>query len=484
MLFNSFQFLLFFPLVASIHFWLPGKYRWAFLLFSSCVFYMFFIPYYILILLVTIAIDYIAAIYIEKSTDKRKKGFLILSIVSTCAVLAFFKYFYFLTANITYLSHYFHFSFSQPLLKIILPIGLSFHTFQSLSYVIEVYRGKQKAEKHFGIYALYVMFFPQLVAGPIERPQNLLWQFRSFNNFDYSKAVSGLKLIAWGLFKKVVVADRLAVTVNNIYTDPSGYSGFPLIFATIFFAIQIYSDFSGYSDIARGCARVLGYDLMLNFRNPYFSKSVGEFWRRWHISLSTWFKDYVFIPLGGSKVPLLRRCFNLLITFSISGLWHGASWNFVIWGFLNGLFLCFEVLFSKVKEQFRFLGSVNLKWLGFFSAPFTFFTICLTWVFFRAKSLNDAYYIISHFHLGLTKSALVSFLQGDINGIGLMQLLLAIVSISILFTVNYIHARYNVYMLISRMKSWQRWSVYYSVFLLIVFWGYFQDKNPFIYFQF
>lgn len=484
MLFNSFQFLLFFPIVVLIHFWLPGKYRWGFLLLSSCIFYMFFIPYYILILLFTIAVDYFAAIYIEKSTGKKKNVLLIISILSTCSVLAFFKYFHFLFANIVYISHFLHFSFSEPLLKIILPIGLSFHTFQSLSYVIEVYKGKQKAEKHFGIYSLYVMFFPQLVAGPIERPQNLLWQFRSVNSFDYSKAVNGLKLIAWGLFKKVVVADRLSVVVNSIYSHPQNYSGLPLILSTVFFAIQIYSDFSGYSDIARGCARVLGYDLMVNFKDPYFSKSVSEFWRRWHISLSTWFKDYVFIPLGGSRVSLLRRCTNLLITFSISGLWHGASWNFVIWGFLNGLFLCFEVLFSKLKERFGVFKSADFKWLGIITAPLTFLLICITWVFFRARSLNDACYIISHLYSGLSKESFVNFLQGDINGVGMMQLLLAILSISILFTVSYIHSRFNVYTLTSRMSTWQRWSIYYSLFLIIVFWGFFQDKTPFIYFQF
>lgn len=286
MLFNSFQFLLFFPIVTLIYFLLPHKYRWFHLLVASCVFYMFFIPAYILILFITIFIDYFAGIWIEKSTNQgKKKTYLILSIISTCLFLFIFKYFNFFTDNFNGIAQLIHWNYSLKTMAIILPIGLSFHTFQSLSYVIEVYNGNQKAEKHFGIYSLYVMFYPQLVAGPIERPQNLLHQFYEKHEFDYVRVSNGLKLMAWGLFKKVVIADRLSVFVNQVYNNPYDYKGLSLVVATIFFTFQIYCDFSGYSDIAIGSAQVMGFKLMDNFNRPYFSKSISEFWKRWHISL-------------------------------------------------------------------------------------------------------------------------------------------------------------------------------------------------------
>lgn len=263
---------------------------------------MAFIPVYILILFVTICIDYFAGIFIEISSGKMKKYFLFFSIISTCLVLFIFKYFNFFNSNFSSLANFLHLKYPVRIIEIILPIGLSFHTFQSLSYVIEVYRGHQKAERHFGLYSLYVMFYPQLVAGPIERPQNLLHQFREIHSFDYQRITDGLKLMAWGLFKKVVIADRLALLVNQVYGNIQGYSGLSLIVATVFFAFQIYCDFSGYSDIAIGTAQVMGFKLMDNFNRPYFSKSISEFWKRWHISLSSWFRDYIYISLGGRKV--------------------------------------------------------------------------------------------------------------------------------------------------------------------------------------
>ncbi|MEO7524276.1 MAG: MBOAT family O-acyltransferase, partial [Ferruginibacter sp.] len=289
MLFNSYEFLIFFPIVTILYFLIPHRFRWFVLLVASCIFYMFFIPVYILILFFTIIIDYAAGIMIERSNNN-KKHFLILSIIANVGVLAFFKYFNFLAVNVNSVAD----ENIIPVLNIILPIGLSFHTFQAMSYTIEVYRGNQKAEKHLGIYALYVMFYPQLVAGPIERPQNILPQFKIKHSFNIDLLYSGLRLMLWGLYKKVVVADRLSIYVDAIYNSPLEYSNFlNVLIAFFFFSIQIYCDFSGYSDIAIGAARVLGIDLMVNFNRPYESKNIREFWSRWHISLSTWFRDYV-----------------------------------------------------------------------------------------------------------------------------------------------------------------------------------------------
>ena len=283
MLFNSIEFVIFFILVTSLYFILPHKYRWFLLLVASCYFYMAFVPVYILILFFTIVIDYFAGIWIEEAQGKKKKQFLVLSLVANIGVLAVFKYYNFLNDNLTFLLHGADWENPIPYLSILLPIGLSFHTFQAMSYTIEVYRGHQKAERHFGIYSLYVMFYPQLVAGPIERPQNLLFQFRTEHKFDYERVVSGLRLMLWGFFKKLVIADRLAIYVNAAYGNPDEHTGLTLAVATMFFAFQIYCDFSGYSDIAIGAARVMGYDLMKNFNRPYLSASISEFWSRWPI---------------------------------------------------------------------------------------------------------------------------------------------------------------------------------------------------------
>lgn len=307
MLFNSVQFIFFFITVTTLFYVLPHKFRWMLLLLSSCYFYMAFVPIYILILGFTIVIDYFAGIYIENSSGRRRKVFLIVSLIANISVLCVFKYYNFINENIGSVF---------PYLAILLPIGLSFHTFQAMSYTIEVYRGNQKAERDFGIYALFVMFYPQLVAGPIERPQNLLHQFHEKHEFSLERVSSGLKQMLIGFLKKLVIADRIGIYVDTIYNNSATQSGQSLACATVFFAFQIYCDFSAYSDIAIGAARVMGFDLMKNFNRPYLATSVSQFWRRWHISLSTWFKDYVYIPLGGSKVKskvLVYR--NLLIVF-------------------------------------------------------------------------------------------------------------------------------------------------------------------------
>ncbi len=391
MLFNSIQFALFFLVVTIVFFLIPHRFRWIHLLIASCVFYCAFVPIYILILFFTILIDYIAGIYIEDAQGAKRKLFLTISLVSNLGVLAFFKYYNFFIENVNALIQTMGLQVHEvPYLNILLPIGLSFHTFQAMSYVIEVYRGNQKAERHLGLYSLYVLFYPQLVAGPIERPQNVLHQFREEKKFESTEAVSGLQQMVWGLFKKVVVADQLAIYVNSIYNNWEVNNGFTLLFATYCFAFQIYCDFSGYSDIALGAARVMGYRLMTNFSLPYFSKSVTEFWRRWHMSLSSWLKDYLYISLGGNRVGKWKTYRNLILTMVLGGLWHGASWNFVIWGFLNGIYLSTEKLMGTFKVQ---TTSFLLR-LG--QVFVTFHLICLTWVFFRANSFKQAIGILTN----------------------------------------------------------------------------------------
>jgi alginate O-acetyltransferase complex protein AlgI len=396
-LFNSFPFLIFFAVVSALFFALPHRFRWALLLLASCVFYMFFIPVYILILGATIAVDFYAGKWIEDAVDaRRKKLCLLMSILSVCGILFVFKYFNFFNENAASIARALGWNYPIQALRIILPIGLSFHTFQSLSYVIEVYRGKQQAERHFGIYALYVMYFPQLVAGPIERPQNLLHQFHEEKRFDLVAARDGLSLALWGLFKKVVVADGLAVYVNAVYANSAHHTGATLLLATYFFAFKIYCDFSGYSDIARGVSRVYGVDLMKNFETPYFATSISEFWSRWHISLSTWFKDYVYIPLGGSRVPLVRNFLNLFFVFMLSGLWHGANWTFVVWGALHGGYLVVERLLRLRRERgaFAFLDRLPEPVRRAAAWTVTFHLVLVAWVFFRADHVGAAFDVV------------------------------------------------------------------------------------------
>jgi alginate O-acetyltransferase complex protein AlgI len=388
--FNSFAFVTFFVVVTALFFVLPHRLRWLMLLLASCFFYMFFVPIYILLLIVTIIVDYSAGIWIEDTPNPRKKKFFLsMSIVSVCAVLFVFKYFNFFNTNLAALAAALHWNYSIEALNIALPIGLSFHTFQSLSYVIEVYRGRQKAERHFGIFALYVMYFPQLVAGPIERPQNLLHQFHKRTNFDLSRLQDGLSLALWGLFKKVVVADSLAIYTDTVYNASSHHSGASLLVATYCFAFQIYCDFSGYSDIARGVSRVYGIDLMNNFDAPYLAKSISEFWSRWHISLSTWFRDYVYIPLGGNRVSLGRNFFNLFFVFLLSGLWHGANWTFIAWGGLHGVYLIAERLWGIARDWLGIPKEAGPLRQGL-AALVTFHVVLFAWVFFRARDVGAA----------------------------------------------------------------------------------------------
>ncbi len=386
MLFNSFGFVVFFVIVLTLYWTIPYRLRWIMLLIASCWFYMAFIPVYILILAFTIAVDYTAGILIENATGKRRKRWLVASIIANMGVLAFYKYYAFLNGNIAALVNAAGFAYTVPDLGIILPIGLSFHTFQSLAYTIEVYRGQQKAERHLGIFALFVMYFPQLVAGPIERAARLIPQLRAPPlRWSADFFIPGIAQMLWGLFKKACVADTLALHVDAVYGSHTLQGGANLVLATVLFAFQIYCDFSGYSDIAVGSARTMGVDLMENFRLPYFSKSVTEFWSRWHISLSTWLRDYLYISLGGNRLGRWKTYRNLMLTMLLGGLWHGASWNFVIWGGANGLFLAAERALGVQRE------ARPRAWLSQLArVSLCFALICFTWVFFRAATFDQA----------------------------------------------------------------------------------------------
>ena len=492
MLFNSFEFLIFFPVVTIIYFLLPHRFRWFHLLVASCFFYMFFKPVYILILFFTIVIDYYAGILIENSeTKKKKKFYLLWSLVANIGVLAIFKYYNFFNDNITSLSEVLGYKNPIPYLTILLPIGLSFHTFQAMSYTIEVYRGNHKAERHFGIYSLYVMFYPQLVAGPIERPQNVLYQFHEKHYFDYDRVTAGLKLMAWGLFKKVVVADRLAIMVNDVYNNPTHFEGIPLILATIFFAIQIYCDFSGYSDIAIGSAQVMGFKLMRNFDRPYFSKNIKEFWGRWHISLSTWFRDYLYIPLGGNRVPKWRWYYNIFIVFLVSGFWHGASWTYIIWGALHGFYQVFGQITAKSRD--RFVELIGLKKLpGLYKliqVGSTFVLVCLAWVFFRANSVHDAWYIITHMFTGFTESVQLiannSFVRHRYLLLNQTKevFILSFGVIATLFLIELYQRNRSLRQTIQQYPMPVRFVFYNIIILSIILLGSFSEAE-FIYFQF
>ncbi len=391
MLFNSLSYFIFLPVVVLVYFLIPHKYAWGFLLLASCYFYMAFIPKYILILFVLIVVDYLAALGIETQQGKKRKALLVASIVANVGILVVYKYYGFFSENLTGLAHMLNWNLPLPILKFALPLGLSFHTFQSMSYTIEVYRGKWKAERHLGIYALYVLFFPQLVAGPIERPAELLPQFRHVHTPEPQNFSSGLKRILWGLFKKTVLADHLAVTVSHVFSGLSGFSGIPIIISAIFFSYQIYCDFSGYSDIAIGSAQILGFRLRENFNNPYWAHSLQDFWKRWHTSLSSWFRDYVYIPLGGNRVNRGRWAVNIFITFLLSGLWHGANWTYVAWGALHGSYQIFSVATVRFRESIkRYSRLFNYpKLLKAFGTIWTFLLVSFAWIFFRAPNMTD-----------------------------------------------------------------------------------------------
>lgn len=483
MLFNSIQFAIFFPIVTLLYFLLPQRGRVPLLLVASCLFYMAFIPQYILILFGLILVDYAAGIWIERESGSRRRAFLILSLCANLGILGFFKYFNFFNDNLTGLAHLLGWNYSLDHLRIILPIGLSFHTFQSMSYTIEVYRGRQPAERSLLHFALYVLFYPQLVAGPIERPQNLLHQFREYHRFSWVNTGQGLRLMFTGLFKKIIIADRAALVVNAVYQDPAGHSGLQLLIATWFFAIQIYCDFAGYTEIARGAAKVMGFDLMVNFNRPYLATSIVDFWRRWHISLSTWFRDYLYVPLGGNRGTQIRTCVNLAIVFLVSGLWHGANWTFVVWGALHAVFVVGYVLSEQPRAALQArLPSLGRKVYDMAGWLLTFVLVCLAWVFFRAATLDDALLVVRRILTGISWS----WTANPFPGMDYTQAVFALALIGGLIFSEAL-GRISNWELLDRQPRVARWTAYYvmgAVFLGILLLSPPQGPQPFVYFQF
>ncbi|MBW3018943.1 MBOAT family protein [Candidatus Woesearchaeota archaeon] len=481
MLFNSLHFLIFFPVITLIYFCLPHKYRWVLLLAGSYYFYMSWKAEYVLLIIFSTLVDYFAGIRMSNTkTLKAKKILLALSLICNLGLLFLFKYFNFFSDSVRELLSHFTIQLHPVTLSVLLPVGISFYTFQTLSYTIDVYRNKIKPERHLGIFALYVAFFPQLVAGPIERAKNLLPQFAEKKLFDYDRVTSGIRLMLWGFFKKLVIADRLALIVDIVYNNAGNYSGISLAMATVFFAFQIYCDFSGYSDIAIGAARVMGFRLMTNFRMPYLAKSVSDFWRRWHISLYSWFRDYLYIPLGGSRCSKKRTHFNMLLVFLVSGLWHGANWTFVLWGLLHGIYLVIGSITSTIRKKIAALvGLVKIPRVqAVASIILTFILVNIGWIFFRANSLSDAWYILTHITSGFS----LSLKTAGVN-LGAGGWLLHFGFIGFVLLVELVQEKVGFGRLFLRRNVLIRYGVYCSIVMVILLFGIFYNMQ-FIYFQF
>ncbi len=474
MLFNSIEYLLFLPIVVILHFLLPHRFRWTMLLAASYFFYMRWNAVYIVLIIASTLVDYLAGLGMAHTPSLRgRRVFLLMSLFTNLGLLFTFKYWNFFNDTAVDLFARIGLRWEVPHLRVLLPVGISFYTFQTLSYTIDRYRGKLETERHLGRFALYVAFFPQLVAGPIERARNLLPQFDTIKKFDWNRVTSGLQLILWGLFKKVVIADRLALYVDAVYNNVPAHGSASFLLATYFFAFQIYCDFSGYSDIAIGSAKVLGFDIMQNFRWPYFATSITDFWRRWHISLSSWLRDYLYIPLGGNRFGVRRTYVNLMITMLLGGLWHGASWNFVIWGGLQGLML--SVSRATLPAIARFYDRTKVPrwvWEGLRMVG-TFHLVCLSWVFFRAATLSDAWRILTSF-FGPWAKPFVDPLTLLYGGAGILVLLV----------VQVLQVRFgSIRQIIAAYPMGIRWACWYGLAVSIVLLGV-DGGSQFIYFQF
>ncbi len=495
MSFVSVEYLVFFAVVCAIYFRLSHRLRWGWLLIASYYFYSAWNASYLILIIFSTFVDYLVGLQLGRTSPEfkhKRRLLLAISIAMNLGVLFVFKYFNFFAESIEATLQLLNLPYLIPHLNVLLPVGISFYTFQSMSYTIDVYKQELEVEHHLGIFATFISFFPQLVAGPIERASNMLSQFRNPGTIDYERVTSGLKIIAWGMFKKAVIADRVAGVVNQVYSDPTEFSAFQLFIATFFFSIQIYCDFSGYSDIAIGSAKILGFKLMDNFRQPYFSRNIFEFWRRWHISLSTWFRDYLYIPLGGSKVSKRRWQFNLFIVFLVSGLWHGANWTFVIWGALHGAYLIGSIHLGKpLQSVANWTQLSKSRWLlPSFQILLTFSLVVFAWLFFRANSLDDAMYISTTLITQLPSSIATWFSSGQAFaqlyeiGLAIPDILNISISLSMLFVVDFLQSNYPDSL--QRFKKFPgiiRWGFYYASIFWILIFGIF-GESQFIYFQF
>ncbi len=483
MLFNSVDYLIFFPVVVALYFALPVKWRWLLLLIASYFFYMWWKVEYVILIMVTTIIDYFVALKISSAATKQhKKRWLVLSVLVNLGMLAGFKYLNFLSGSMNWLFSELNVSQSFPILDVLLPVGISFYIFQSLSYTIDVYRGSVQPERHAGKFALYVSFFPQLVAGPIERSGNLLPQIHETHVFDQKRLVSGLKLMLFGFFKKLVIADRLGMFVSNVYDHPSMYHGLPVILATVLFAFQLYCDFSAYTDIARGSARVMGFDLMINFNRPMIARSLRDFWNRWHISLTTWFRDYLLYSLPYVKNKKIRMSLmyrNLIITYLLMGLWHGAAWTFVIFGLFHGIMLVLENLTEKYRDRLFEISRLNnfpaLKTTLSILATFSILVFSL--LFFRANSLRDSMTLLTNaFDFSNFNLSISEILKDG-------EVLFGMLMVVLLLIVEFLHEKYNLVKVLAARPVLLRWPVYIGFVFFVLLFG-ILHKQVFLYFQF
>lgn len=487
MLFNSISFLIFFPIVFLLYYLIPVKFRNLFLLIASLFFYMSFVPEYVLILLGLITVDYFLGILMNKAEGGRRRTFLIISVVSNIGVLLLFKYFNFFSENIATLAHFIGWNYSPWILGILLPLGLSFHVFQSLSYVIEVYKKRYIPERNYITYALYVMFFPQLVAGPIERPQHLLAQLNIAHSFDSVKARQGLERMLWGFFKKLVIADQLAQIINPMYANLPSSSPMLIVLA-IMFSYQLYCDFSGYSDIAIGAAKMLGYDLTENFNRPYAARTFADFWRRWHISLSSWLKDYLYYPLalGWGKISKIRLYFSLFITFVLIGLWHGPNWTFVVFGAIHGMYLIIESLTDKIRKKLvGFLQIDKYQILHrIIQTIIVFSLVSISFIFFRSESITEAWWFVTHmFVFGGNSFNLNNFLNELTAHTGKIVFLVTVFSIIMMEVIQFYQEKKKTFYIFDNFSKVIRYGWYYGLSSIILLFGYF-GAQTFIYFQF
>ena len=484
MLFNSTEFIFFFTIVFFSYWFLFSKsnqFQNILILFSSYLFYAWWDLRFLVLIIISSLTDFLAGIFIQKNKkNKQRKSILFISLFTNLGILFCFKYFNFFIDNFLMVLKSFNISTNIEFIEIILPIGISFYTFQSLSYTIDVYNKKINATNNIIAFFAFVSFFPQLVAGPIERAKNLLPQFCKPRVFDYEFALSGCKLILIGLFKKMVIADSLSIVVDMIYANPADYLGLPTLIATVFFAFQIYCDFSGYSDIAIGLARLLGFKLMLNFDTPYFSKSLSEFWRRWHISLSSWFRDYVYIPLGGSRVSETKVSFNIMVTFLLSGLWHGANWTFILWGALHGLVVVIEKQILTVTNHLK-----NNFVIDFMKISLTFSFVCITWIFFRSETIYDAFLIFNNLFIDIASYTNYEEISLKFRGIGLKpsDMVYCLALIIFLITIEIVTKNNKI---LNNLKNKKLFIVafYYILLIFILIFGTQNNANNFIYFQF
>jgi alginate O-acetyltransferase complex protein AlgI len=490
--FNSLEYLTFFLLVVAGYFVCPPRYRWLWLLAASLYFYTTWAPGYGILLVLATTIVYILAFLVAPgegsasgagSLQARRKAFLVLGIVLNLGMLATYKYLGFLNDTLRAAFERLGLAYNVPAFQILLPIGISFYTFQSLSYLIDVYRGQIEPERHFGMLALYTSFFPQLVSGPIERAGHLLPQLHKEHELSVSNLSIGLRLMLWGMFKKVVVADRLGIYVDAVYNSPADHRGLPVILATGFFAVQLYCDFSGYMDMALGAARTMGYDLLANFRQPYAASSIADFWRRWHITLTSWLRDYLYIPLGGNRVPRLRWYANVMIVFVLSGLWHGASWTFVLWGGLHGLYYLLEVWTRGIRD--RAAQALHLDKPALRTAAGTIVTlglVCFAWLFFRANAVSDAFLLLGNMGQLNVSTDILAPWAGAVARPGLEMAFAA--GLIVLLAALHVLREYDHGLLYAiGQRPWVRWVAYLLLATAILNLGV-ARQTPFVYLQF